>query len=163
MNKRLMVIIMGAVAIAAGVVVNYLGDRLLHFTSPPPGLRLEVLQHNVVETFSPLWVLDLFLVPFIAGIVVSLVYGLGGKLLCYFVPIIVRSYSYYEMMNFERLSEFGTILPIPYWILVLIVAIEAAAFGGVFGEIIVKKTYGRRPSHLLYKQTSKNSPSDPER
>ncbi len=154
MNNRLMAIFMGSLAIGAGVLVNYAGDKLL-------GIRLELFWG--VGTFSPIWVLDLFLVPFIAGAAVSLVYGLGGKLLCYFVPIIVRGISYIQMMNYEGLPEGVTLLPFWYWILVLIVAIEAAAFGGAFGEIMVKKTYGRRPKHLLHKQTSGGSPTSSEK
>jgi hypothetical protein len=152
MKYRLMAFIMALVAIFAGVLVNYFGDRLMNYLAPPPGLRLELFWG--VATFNPVWILDLFLVPFIAGIVVSLVYGLGGKVLCYFVPIIVRIVSYIEMMNYKGLPDGVTLLPFWYWILVLIVAIEAAAFGGAFGEIIVKKTYGRRPRHMVYKDSS---------
>ena len=155
-----MTIIMGTVAIGAGVVVNYLGDRLMNYLSPPPGMRLELFWG--VSTFNPMWILALFLVPFIAGIVVSLVYGLGGKMLCYFVPIIVRGYSYIHMMNYEGLPEGVTLLPFWYWLLVLIVAIEAAAFGGAFGEIVVKRTYGRRPKKIVYKQLSDNNSSSPK-
>jgi len=61
MSERWMAIIMGTVAIAAGVLVNYVGDRLL-------GVRLELFFG--VQTFSPMWVVDLFLAPFIAGLVV---------------------------------------------------------------------------------------------
>lgn len=148
MNNRAMALLMGCLAIAAGALVNYAGDRLL-------GIRLELFWG--VSTFSPLWVVDLFVVPFIAGFVVSMVYGLGGKLLCYFAPIIVRGISYIQMYNYPNLPEGVVVLPLGYWVLVLIVAIEAAAFGGVFGEIMVKKTYGRRPKHLLYKQSSDSS------
>lgn len=149
MKQRSMAILMGVVAISAGALVNYLGDRLL-------GVRLELFWG--VSTFSPLWVVDLFLVPFVAGIVVSLIYGLGGKLLCYFAPIITRGISYIYMINYEGLPEGVTVLPVWYWILVLIVAIEAAAFGGVLGEIMIKKTYGRRPRHTLYKKSSDTVP-----
>ena len=160
MNKRVLTIIMGIVAIAAGVLVNYLGDRLINYIAPPPGVRLELFWG--VATFSPYWVLALFVPPLIAGFVVSMIYGLGGKLICYFVPIIVRGYSYYQMMEHDGLPEGVTLLPFGYWILILIVAIEAAAFGGVFGEILIKKTYGRRPQHLLYKKASANRPSSSE-
>lgn len=151
MNNRLMSVLMGFVAIALGALINYAGDRLL-------GIRLELFWG--VSTFSPIWVVDLFLIPFIAGFSVSMVYGLGGKLLCYFAPIIVRGISYIQMDNYPNLPEGVVLLPFWYWILVLIVAIEAAAFGGAFGEIMVKKTYGRRPKHLIYKQSSDNSPKN---
>ncbi len=142
MNERMMAVVMGVVAIGAGVLVNYLGDKML-------GIRLELFWG--VSTFSLTWVVALFVVPFVAGFVVSMIYGLGGKLLCYFSPIIWRTYSYIETNGFENMPDGLTVLPFFYWILVLIVAIEAAAFGGVFGEVMFKKTYGRRPRHLLYK------------
>jgi len=161
MNRRLMAILMGIVAIAAGVLINYFCDRLINYIAPPPGIRLELFWG--VATFSPYWVLTLFVPPLIAGFVVSMIYGLGGKLICYFVPIIVRGYSYYQMMGQEQsLPDGVTLLPFGYWILVLIVAIEAAAIGGVFGEILIKKTYGRRPQHLLYKNAVNNSSSNSE-
>ncbi len=148
-SSKFMPVLMAFVAIGVGALINYAGDRLL-------GVRLELFWG--VSTFSLWWSLDLFLVPFIAGMAVSLVYGLGGKLLCYFAPIIVRGISYIQMANYENLPEGVTLLPLGYWVLILIVAVEAAAFGGVFGEIMVKKVYGRRPKHLLYKQSSSSSP-----
>lgn len=157
MSNRLKAFLMALVAIGAGVLVNYAGDRLIHHVSPAPGVRLELFWG--VATFSPYWIVTLFIPPLIAGFVVSMVYGLGGKLLCYFVPIIVRGYSYIEMMNYEGLPDGVTLLPFWYWILVLIVAIEAAAIGGAFGEVMIKKTYGRRPKHLLYKQSAENQTS----
>lgn len=135
----------GSLAVGAGALVNCLGDLLL-------GVRLEYFYG--VYTFSPLWIVDLFLVPFIAGIVVSLIFGLGGKLLCYLSPIIVRGISYYDAAFISDLPEGAALLPIAYWVMVVIVAVEAAAFGGVAGEIVNKKIYGRRPRHLVYKSKS---------
>ena len=154
MSDRMKAFLMGFLAIAAGAVVNYAGDRLL-------GMRLELFYG--VATFNVIWAIDLFLVPFIAGLVVSLIYGLGGKLLCYFVPIIVRGASYIQMAYFTDLPEGLTVLPFFYWILILIVAIEAAAIGGVIGEIVVKRTYGRRPKHLVYKQVAQEPSPSSER
>ncbi len=155
MNRRIMAVLMAIVAISAGVLINYFGDRLINYIAPPPGIRLELFWG--VSTFSPYWVLTLFLPPLAAGFVVSMIYGLGGKLICYFVPIIVRGFSYFQMMGHEGLPAGVTLLPFGYWILILIVAIEAAAIGGVFGEILIKKTYGRRPRHLLYKKVDDNN------
>ncbi len=160
MNRRLLAILMGIVAISVGVLINYFGDRLINYVAPPPGIRLELFWG--VSTFSPYWVLALFVPPLIAGFVVSMIYGLGGKLICYFVPIIVRGFSYYQMMGQDDLPDGVTLLPFGYWVLVLIVAIEAAAIGGVFGEILMKKTYGRRPRHLLYKNAADNNSPNPE-
>lgn len=150
-NDRIMTPIMVVVAIGAGALVNYIGDRLL-------GVRLELFWG--VSTFSVWWVLDLFLVPFIAGMTVSLIYGLGGKILCYFAPIVTRVISYVQMHNYQDLPDGVFVLPIYYWVMVLIVAIEAAAFGGVIGEVLIKRTYGRRPRHLVYKSSSDDKSSD---
>jgi len=160
MSNRLMAVLMAVVAISAGALVNYLGDQLLNYLAPFPGMRLELFFG--VATFSPYWVLGLFVPPLVAGFVVSMIYGLGGKVICYFAPIVVRGISYIQVMNYESLPDGVSLLPFWYWILVLIVAIEAAAFGGVFGEILIKKTYGRRPKHTLYKRSldSNSSRSD---
>lgn len=145
MNARYLPFVYGAIAILGGVVVNVVGDRIT-------GVRLEHFWG--ISTFSLMWILDLFLVPFIAGFAVAFIYGLGGKLLCYFVPLLVRGASYLEMVYISGTPEGAIGLPIYYWILIVIVAIESAAFGGVAGEILVKRTYGRRPRHMVYKQKS---------
>ena len=160
MNRRLMTIFMVIVAITAGVVVNYLGDLFISYIAPPPGVRIELFWG--VATFSPYWVVALTIPPLIAGFVVSMVYGLGGKVICYFVPIIVRGASYLQMMEHEGLPDGVVLLPFGYWILILIVAIEAAAIGGVFGEILIKKTYGRRPKHALHKKQADSDTSSLE-
>jgi len=151
MKDRVLTLFFGTLAIVAGAGVNYFGDRLL-------GIRLELFWG--VSTFSPLWILDLFAVPFIAGIVVSMVYGLGGKILCYFAPLLLRGFSYFDLIYGGGPPDGATVLPFAYWVLVLIVAVEAAAFGGVAGEIFIKKTYGRRPRHMVYKDRSNDSSSN---
>lgn len=143
MNYRTMNALMICVAIAAGAAVNVLGDWLL-------GVRLEYFMGPY--TFSLSWILTLFVVPVFAGLTVSYIYGLGGKIWCYFSPVIVRVVSYLDVVYVSGVPEGVSLLPIPYWILIVIVAVEAAAIGGVFGEILVKKTYGRRPKDLLYKK-----------
>lgn len=129
-----MAIFMGTVAILAGAVVVALGDYLL-------GVKLELFYG--IGTFSLLWILDLFVVPFIAGIVVSLIYGLGGKILAHASPLIVRVVSFVQLSGVESLPDGVSMLPLGYWVLLTIVAVEFAAFGGFIGEIIVKRTYGR--------------------
>ncbi|RMD79118.1 MAG: hypothetical protein D6809_04375 [Gammaproteobacteria bacterium] len=133
----------GTLAIAAGCAVNYLGDRLL-------GVRME-LWWGLIHTFTIPWVLDVFLVPFLAGTVVGLIYGLGGKWLCYFPPLIVRFWSYIGLMDISRIPEGASLLPMGWWGFFVILAVESAAFGGVAGEILVKRTYGRMPRHLYHK------------
>ena len=151
LKNRLLDVGIGTFAVLVGAGVIYLGDKLT-------GVKLELFYG--VSTFSPIWVASLFLVPFIAGIVVSLIYGLGGKMLAHLSPIIVRVSSYLELHGSAGLPDGGIILPIAYWLLVVVVAAEFAAFGGVVGEILVKKTYGRTAKHLLHKKYQKSLPVD---
>lgn len=139
----------GLVAILAGAAVVHFGDRLLD-------VRLEYFAG--VSTFSPAWVLDVFLVPCVAGIFVSFIYGLGGKILAHLSPVIVRILSYYEVTNFGGpLPDDVVVLPMSYWLLVVILSAEFAAVGGLLGEIFVKRTYGRTPKELLHKRYMKPS------
>lgn len=150
-RNKLFDICVGTVAVLVGAGIVYLGDKLL-------GVKLEIFYG--VGTFSPIWVLDLFVVPFIAGIVVSLIYGLGGKMLAHLSPVIIRVASYYELQGAVHLPEGGIVLPIAYWLLVVVVAAEFAAFGGVVGEIVIKKTYGRTAKHLIHKKYQKAGPEN---
>src|SRR3569623_1345554 len=157
LRNRLFDICIAIVAVLVWAGIVYLGDKLL-------GFKLETFYE--VDKFTVFWVLDLFLVPFIAGIVVSLIYGFGGILLAHLSPVIVRVDSYYELHGNVHLADGGVSLPIPYWLLVVVVAAEFAAFGGVVGEIVIKKTYGRTAKHLLHKkyqrpQVDKHMPPKP--
>lgn len=139
---------MGILAISMGSAIIYTGDVLL-------GVNLEMFYG--VATFHPLWIVDLFFVPFLAGIVVSLIFGLGGKILAHLAPLPVRILSYYQISSAPVEPEFGVLLPLGYWFLVLILAMEFAAIGGVVGEILVKKTYGRTDKRLLHKRYQKTT------
>jgi hypothetical protein len=39
-----------------------------------------------------------------------------------------------------------------WWGFFVILAVESAAIGGVMGEILIKRTYGRKPIHLEYQE-----------
>ena len=140
MSRRQARIVTGIVAVLAGMAVNILGDRLL-------GVSVELWLG--IDTFSPEWILDVFLVPFIAGIVVSMIFGLGGKWLCYLPPAIVRIISYINYAGPEPIPQGAYLLSIQFWVLIVILVVEAAAFGGAAGEIIVKRTYGRHPERIV--------------
>ena len=129
-------------ALVAGIIVIAVGERLLN-------VSLGVFYG--IQTFHPLWVASLILVPLIAGLVVSFIYGLGGKMLAHFAPIPIQTYHYLQLDN-ASLPDGVTVLPLGYWILLLIVCVEAAAAGGLIGEVIIKRTYGRRPKHLVHKR-----------
>ncbi len=139
MTRKQARIFTGVVAVLAGMLVNYLGDRLL-------GVSVELWLG--ISTFNGFWILDIFLVPFISGIVVAVIFGLGGKWLCYLPPIFVRLISYYNFAGPEPIPDGAMLLNFYFWILIVILVVEASAFGGVAGELIVKKTYGRHPERI---------------
>lgn len=128
----------GFIAVLAGSVLIYLGDRAL-------GVNIEVF--TGISTFNFAWMLDVFLVPFIAGFLVSWIFGLGGKWLACLPPLIVRCTSFVYLTYFENSSadvDMFFLVPLSYWGPCLILVVEAANFGGIIGEV-VKGVY-RRPS-----------------
>jgi len=135
----------GTVALGLGCLVVFLGDKIL-------GQRLELFFG--LETFNPIWFLQVFIIPALAGIVVSFVYGLGGKWYAYLPPLIVESYHYYESANWLSLPEGAQLMPMGWWGFIIILAMESGGIGGVLGEILNKRIYGRTPKHLLYKNSS---------
>ena len=143
-------ILRGTLALLAGCAVIYAGDQLL-------GINLELFWG--LQTFNPIWFLDLFVVPLISGTVVGMIFGLGGKWLCYFPPLIVRLLSYYQFMYFISIPDGASLMPMGWWGFFVILAVESAAFGGVAGEILVKKTYGRMPRELVYKDKDDTRPT----
>jgi hypothetical protein len=142
---------LGALALLAGCAVIVIGDWVL-------GVDLELFWG--LETFNFLWFLDLFVVPLISGLVVGVIFGLGGKWLCYFPPLIVRLGSYYNFMYFSSVPDGASLMPMGWWGFFVILAIESAAFGGVAGEIMVKKTYGRLPHDMVYKKKEDDQQPD---
>ena len=145
-KNRLLSVMMGSMAVAVGVIVNALGN---HWT----GAHLEFF--GGVQAFNYAWTMTLFFVPFIAGIPVALLYGFGGKLLAMLPPLILGGYNYLQAYNGNvPIPDGYTLLPFIYWVLVVVVAMELCAAGGLIGEIIVKRTYGRSPKnqeHLIHK------------
>jgi len=139
----------GLFAIGAGALVVYLGDQLL-------GVKLEIF--SGFNTYNIFWVLDLILVPFIAGLLVSFIYGLGGKILAHFSPLVIRVIEYYSLDQ-SSLHDGIAVLPLGFWILVVIVTVEAAAAGGFVGEVVVKRTYGRSPRYLIHKKYQAEKPN----
>lgn len=126
----------GVAAILLASVFNHFCDRIL-------GVRIEAFSGGI-GYFSPLWVLDLFLVPFIAGIIVSVIYGFGGKWLSCVPPLIVRCVSYVGIaQHWIPIAPGSKLMPLGWWGFFAILAMEAAIGGGVIGEVVIKRTYGR--------------------
>ncbi|HEY5601886.1 MAG TPA: hypothetical protein VIM41_02135 [Gammaproteobacteria bacterium] len=127
----------GTFAIMVGCLVNYAGDRLL-------GVRLELVPINdPLAIFNVKWAVLVFIIPIFVGLATASVFGLGGKWLCYFPPVIVRTIAYMESEYLTNLPDGMTLMPFGWWIFFVILAVECAAIGGVFGEIMIKRIYGR--------------------
>lgn len=142
----------GLLALFLGFTINFFGDRLL-------GVHIELFYG--LSTFSFLWFIDVFILPFFAGFCVAVVFGLGGKWLCYFPPFLVRMLSYYLFSaSYWHVPENYHLMPMGWWGFFVILVIEASAFGGILGEVYVKSTYGRRPREMLYKSSQKEVVED---
>lgn len=127
-----------AAAIAVGMAVVALGDRLL-------GVKIEVF--SGMATFSLLWALDVFLVPFISGLAVSsVVRSRMGKWLSFLPPLFVRalSYLYLYLGVYDDGKGFFYHLNLFYWGLCVILSMEAANIGGLLGDVL-NGAYGVRP------------------
>jgi len=142
LKKFSIALLWSSIAITAGVFVILFLDRML-------GVQLEFFRG--MQTFSATWIFGLIIVPIISGFVVSLVYGLGGKIIAHFPPLIAKSYIYFNITP-EQIPPGAEVIPIGFWILIVIVVVEAGAAGGLIGEILIKRTYGRRPKHLVHKR-----------
>jgi hypothetical protein len=125
----------------AGAVM--LASVFIHFWDRILGVKIEAFTGGI-GYFSPWWVVDVFLVPFLAGIIVSLIFGFGGKWLAHLPPLLVRSISYFAIaQHMTAIAPGSSLMPIGWWGFFLILTIEFSAVGGVIGEVMVKRTYGR--------------------
>ncbi len=137
----------GLAALLIGCAINYFGDRLL-------GVKIELWYG--LETFSFAWMLDRFALPFVVGLATGAVFGMGGKWLCYFPPLIVRVVSYYSLSQHHD----PALLVMGYWGFFVILTMEAAAFGGILGEIVIKGTYGRSAPQTVHKKFAADEEGD---
>ena len=138
--------LLGIAATLVGMALNHLGDRLL-------GVKIELF--SGLSTFSFAWILDVFFVPFLVGLVVAWIFGMGGKWLCYFPPLFVRCLSYAEILYVSGTPHGSTLNPMGWWGFYVILAMESAGVGGIVGEVMIKNVYGRSRAN---KPTDKEQP-----
>src|ERR1039457_393300 len=98
----------GAGALILASVFNHFADRIL-------GIKIEAFSGNVLQYFSPLWVLDMFLVPFLAGVLVSAIYGFGGKWLSYFPPLFLRGLRSIAIAHITGVPPGDVLIPLGWW------------------------------------------------
>ncbi len=143
----------GTTALLAGCMLNYFGDHLLD-------VKIEL--YTGLQGFGGMWILDMFALPFLVGMVVAFIFGLGGKWLSYFPPLIVRAISYYQLTLGGNIPQDAVLIPMGWWGFFVILVIEASAFGGAIGEVVLKGTYGRSPRHMIYKDVSDKDDEETE-
>ena len=94
------------VTLVIGCLVNYLGDWVF-------GIRIELFYG--LQTFNFIWFIQIFIWPLVVGLVVSMVYGLGGKWIALLVPLIVRSFAYYETEHIIGVPDGAFLMPAGWW------------------------------------------------
>ncbi len=137
-------------AIIVGCLVNYLGDWLL-------GIRIELFWG--LETFNFRWFLAIFVLPILVGFSVSYIYGLGGKWIAFFPPLIVQFFSYYQTENIIGVPAGADLMPMGWWGFFVILAMEVSMIGGILGEIAIKRIYGRSAPLTDDMSSKSNQPS----
>ncbi|MDQ6954754.1 MAG: hypothetical protein Q9M20_04855 [Mariprofundaceae bacterium] len=120
------------VAFFVSAVFFDLGHRLL-------GVRTEL--YWGIAAYDFVWVISMFLLPCLTGILVGLIYGWGGKLLAHFPPLFVLALHYYSTMV-TGAPEGARLIPLMWWGFFVILNMEFSAVGGVIGELLLKRWYG---------------------
>lgn len=143
---------LGSAALMIGSAVNYFGDRLT-------GFRIEVW--TGLSYFSGMLLLDLFIVPFASGLAVGWVFGQGGKWLCYFPPLIVRALAYLQIVHSGGLAPGSSVMNFILWCFFVILAVESAAFGGVLGEVFLRRIYSRPTQVRAAEQAARDAEPRP--
>ncbi|MDQ6991555.1 MAG: hypothetical protein Q9M11_07485 [Mariprofundaceae bacterium] len=137
------------VAFFAATIVFDLGHRLLD-------VQIELFWGISGYNFS--WVLAMYALPVLAGIVFSLIYGWGGKLLSHLPPMFILGINYYSTMQ-TGAPEGASLIPLMWWGFFLILNMEFCAIGGFIGELLLRYHYGT----LDMPGTADYAPADSER
>ncbi len=127
MNQRY---IKGFTAVLVGMALICLCDRLLN-------VRIETF--SGIATFTFAWMLDVFIVPFVVGLVVAWIFGKHAKWLACLPPLLVRCFFYVYVTLFDNphpYVDFFYEIPLGYWGLCVILNVEAANFGAILGEVL---------------------------
>jgi len=137
------------VAFFVSTVVFDLGHRLLN-------VQIELFWGIAGYNFA--WILAMYVLPFVAGIVFSLIFGWGGKILAHLPPLFILSLEYYTTLKTGS-PEGASLIPVMWWGFFLILNMEFCALGGFVGELLLKYRYGT----LDMPGTADYAPADSER
>jgi hypothetical protein len=151
-----------------GTALIYFGDRVL-------GVKIELF--SGLATFNLAWALDIFFVPFMAGMVVAWIYGSeahhSGKAfrfsqglsiiiwVAYLPPLIVRSISYARILYVTGTPEGSSLMPWGLWACFVVMTMTTAGMGEIIGEVIIK-SYGRTSQATNTGNTSPSSIEEPK-
>jgi len=128
-----------------GTALIYFGDKLL-------GVKIELF--SGLSTFNVAWALDIFFLPFMMGMMVAWIFGretnhsaesfrltqgIGIIIwLCYFPPLIVRSFNYAEILYVTGAPEGTSLLPFGLWACFAVMTMVTAGMGEIIAEVIIK-------------------------
>ena len=127
----------GIIAVMAGMLLIFFGDWIT-------GVNIETFRGISTFTFS--WMLDVFMVPFVAGFVVARIYRKrGGRYLACLPPLLVRCLTYLFMFLYvyHDGKDFYYHLNLYYWGPCVILVVEASNFGAIIGEVLAGAYRGR--------------------
>jgi hypothetical protein len=136
-------------ALLAGTALIYIGDLVL-------GVKIELF--SGFSSFNIAWALDIFFVPFLVGMVVAWIFGRDANhsgegfrftkgigiiiWLCYLPPLIVRTFSYAEILYVTGVPEGTSLMPLGLWSCFVVMTMTTAGMGEIIGEVIIK-IYGK--------------------
>lgn len=151
-----------------GTALIYIGDRLL-------GVKIELF--SGFSSFNLAWALDIFLVPFMVGMIVAWIFGRDANhsaegfrftkgigiiiWLCYFPPLIVRSINYAQILYVTGTPKGSYLMPFGLWACFVVMTMTTASMGEIIGEIIIK-IYGKTSQAANIGNTTPSSIEEPK-
>jgi len=117
-------------AVGIGCAMIYFGGRVLN-------VRLELFWG--LSTYSLAWIVVLFILPFVTGIIIGWMYGPGGKIVAHFPPLIVHGLNYIQTMQMSGPPHGASLMPLGWWGLYVLLTMEFCAFGAFAGEFMLQR------------------------
>lgn len=151
-----------------GTALIYIGDLIL-------GVKIELF--SGFSSFNIAWVLDIFFVPFLMGMVVAWIFGRDANhsgegfrftkgigiiiWVCYLPPLIVRSANYFYIQYVTGVPEGSFLMPWGLWACFVVMTMTTAGMGEIIGEVIIK-LYGKTGSTENIGGTPRSSYEEPK-
>jgi len=103
-------------------------------------LDLHIEWYAGLATYNWRFVLGMSLLPTLAGFVVGIIYGYGGKYLAHFPPLVLLGWHYYESTHLVHQMPPGVyLMPWQLWAFFVIFQMEMSALGAFLGEIVSRR------------------------